>query len=98
MATVTVAPASITLATVGATSTATVTVAGVSSSANANATFPVTIDGVIVNGTLTLQWPASVPSHGTPVLDAALTGRVTLTRTSVSVDGLSAVYTVTRTS
>lgn len=97
MATVTVSPATVTLASVGASSTVTITVAGVPVGVNANAVFPVTVDGVVVNGSLNLQWPASVPSHSVPTLDATLSGRVTLTRTSLSADGLTAVYSAART-
>jgi hypothetical protein len=98
MASVTLAPASVTLGTVNAFADVTLSVSGVPSGVNANATFPITVDGVVANGSLTIQWPTSVPSHGSPTLDAALTGRVTLVRSSLAADGLSAVYRVTRTS
>jgi hypothetical protein len=102
MATVTVTPATVVLATVGAFADVTLTVAGLpagSPAVDANATFPVTIEGVVVNGTLNLEWPAvaaPVPSHGTPTLAAALVGKVTLARTSLSADGTTAVYRATR--
>jgi hypothetical protein len=101
---VTVTPASVTLSTVGAAADVTITVAGEAPAVagiSDVATFPVTIGGVVVNGTLSLAFPGTpqeIPVHGTPTLGALIAARVTLTRTSLSADGLTAIYHVVRTS